>query len=174
MMLRVMQYAAMLGLPVIAHAEDAGLTGEAVATAGEMATRLGLPSAPAEAEALAIARDIALAEMAGAHLHIRQVTTAAGLDLVRAAKARGVRVTCGVTPAYFMLSDLATAGFPHLHPPVAPAAQRSGPAGGARGAGRRHDRRDRIRPRPARAGGQAPALRRCGARAWRARKRCCR
>ncbi len=110
-MLRVLQYAAMLDLVVCTHAEDAGLTGNAVATAGEMATRLGLSSAPAEAEALAIARDVALAEIAGARLHIRQVTTAAGLDLVRAAKARGLPVTAGVTPAHFMLSDIAVAQF---------------------------------------------------------------
>lgn len=120
-MLRVLQYAAMLGLPFIAHAEDAGLTGDAVATDGETATRLGLSSAPAEAEALAVARDIALAEMAGAHLHIRQVTTAAALDIVRAAKDRGARVTCGVTPAHFMLSDIAVNGFltfARLSPPL--------------------------------------------------------
>ena len=120
-MLRLMQYAAMLDLVVVSHAEDAGLAGEAAATAGEMATRLGLPSAPAEAEALAIARDIALSEMSGARLHIRQVTTAAGLDLVRSAKARGVNVTAGVSPAHFMLSDLATAEFrtfARLSPPL--------------------------------------------------------
>ncbi len=120
-MLRVLQYAAMLGLPFISHAEDAGLAGDAVATDGETATRLGLPSAPPEAEALAVARDIALAEMAGAHLHIRQVTTAASLDLVRAAKDRGAKVTCGVTPAHFMLSDIAVNGFltfARLSPPL--------------------------------------------------------
>ncbi len=120
-MLRVLQYAAMLDLVVCTHAEDAGLTGNAVATAGEMATRLGLPSAPAEAEALALARDIALAEIAGARLHVRQVTTAAGLDLVRAAKARGLPVTAGVTPAHFMLSDIAVAEFRtfmRLSPPL--------------------------------------------------------
>ncbi len=86
-----------------------------------MATRLGLPSAPAEAEALALARDIALAEMAGARVHFRQVTTRAGLDLVRAAKARGLGITAGVTPAHFMLSDLATAefrSFMRLSPPL--------------------------------------------------------
>ena len=110
-MLRLLRYAAMLDLVVVTHAEDSGLTGDAVATAGEMATRLGLPAAPAEAEALAVGRDIALAELAGARLHIRQVTTAAGLDLVRAAKARGVAVTAGVTPAHFMLSDLELADF---------------------------------------------------------------
>jgi dihydroorotase len=120
-MLRLLQYAAMLGLVVVTHAEDGGLAGEAAATAGEIATRLGLPAAPAEAEALAIARDIALAELAGARLHIRQVTTARGFDLVRAAKARGLAVTCGITPAHFMLSDLATADFrtfTRLSPPL--------------------------------------------------------
>jgi dihydroorotase len=110
-MLRLLQYAAMLDLVVVTHAEDGGLTGEAAATAGEIATRLGLPAAPAEAEALAIARDIALAELASARLHVRQVTTARGFDLVREAKARGLPVTCGITPAHFMLSDLATADF---------------------------------------------------------------
>ncbi|WP_298301440.1 amidohydrolase family protein [uncultured Erythrobacter sp.] len=110
-MLRLLQYAAMLDLVVVTHAEDAGLTGEAAATAGEFATRLGLPSAPAEAETLALVRDIALAELSGARVHFRQVTTAAGLDLVRAAKAQGIQVTCGITPAHFMLSDLATADF---------------------------------------------------------------
>jgi dihydroorotase len=120
-MLRVLQYAAMLDMVVVTHCEDDALVGKAVATRGEMATRLGLPSAPSEAESLAIARDIALAELAGARLHLRQVTTAAGLDLVRAAKARGVQVTAGVTPAHFMLSDTALADFRtfmHLSPPL--------------------------------------------------------
>lgn len=120
-MLRLLRYAAMLDLVVVTHAEDAGLAGEAVATAGEIATRLGLPAAPAEAEALAIARDIALAELAGAKLHFRQVTTAAGFALVRAAKGRGLSVTCGITPAHFMLSDLATVDyrtFARLSPPL--------------------------------------------------------
>ncbi|MFO6447918.1 dihydroorotase [Erythrobacter sp. NE805] len=126
-MLRLLQYAAMLGLVVVTHAEDAGLVGEASATAGEIATRLGLPAAPAEAEALAIARDIALAELAGARLHIRQVTTARGFDLVRAAKARGLAVTCGITPAHFLLSDLATVDFrtfARLSPPLRSEADR--------------------------------------------------
>lgn len=120
-MLRLLQYAAMLDLVVVSHAEDAGLVGEAAATAGEIATRFGLPAAPAEAEALAIARDLALAELAGARLHIRQVTTARGFEMVREAKARGVSVTCGITPAHFMLSDLATADFRtfmRLSPPL--------------------------------------------------------
>lgn len=120
-MLRLLKYAAMLGMPVISHAEDGGLAGDAVASAGEMATRLGLASAPAEAEALAVARDIALAEMSGARLHFRQVTTRAALDLVRRAKKFGAAVTAGVTPAHFMLSDLATGEFrtfARLSPPL--------------------------------------------------------
>ncbi|MBU1757008.1 MAG: dihydroorotase [Alphaproteobacteria bacterium] len=120
-MLRLLRYAAMLDLTVVVHAEDGALAGDAVATAGEIATRLGLPSAPAEAESLALARDIALAEMAGARVHFRQVTTRAGLALIRAAKARGLSITAGVTPAHFMLSDLATAdfrSFMRLSPPL--------------------------------------------------------
>lgn len=120
-MLRLLSYCAMLDLVVVTHAEDAGITGSAVATAGEMATRLGLPSAPAEAEALAVARDIALAEITGARLHFRQVTTSRALDLIRAAKARGIRVTAGVTPAHFMLSDLELSDFrtfSRLSPPL--------------------------------------------------------
>lgn len=120
-MLRLLQYTAMLDMVVVTHAEDSGLVGKAVATAGEMATRLGLPSAPAEAEALAIARDLALTELAGAAIHFRNVTTAAGLDLVRRAKQRRLKVTAGVSPAYFMLSNLAVANFrtfAHLSPPL--------------------------------------------------------
>ena len=119
--------AAMLDLVVVTHAEDAGLTANAVATAGEIATRVGLPAAPAEAEALAIARDIALAELAGARLHIRQVTTKAGFDLVRAAKARGVAITAGVTPAHALLSDVAIGDFrtfTRLSPPLRSEADR--------------------------------------------------
>jgi dihydroorotase len=126
-MLRLLSYAAMLDLVVVSHAEDGGLVGSAVATAGEMATRLGLPSAPAEAEALAVARDIALAELSGARLHLRQVTTATALQLVRDAKRRGVAITAGVTPAHFMLSDLAMGDFrtfARLSPPLRSEADR--------------------------------------------------
>ena len=121
MMARVLRYARDLDLAVVAHAEDAGLVGEAVATEGETATRLGLPAAPAIAEAIAIARDLMLAEETGARLHLRQVTTAAGFDLIRAAKRRGVRVTCGITPAHLLLSDIAVSDFrtfAHLSPPL--------------------------------------------------------
>lgn len=120
-MLRVLRYARDLDIAVVAHAEDGGLTADAVATDGETATRLGLASAPAVAEALAVARDLMLAEETGARLHIRQATTAAAFDLIRAAKRRGVRVTCGITPAHLHLSEIAMSDFrtyAHLSPPL--------------------------------------------------------
>ncbi|KQZ61964.1 dihydroorotase [Sphingopyxis sp. Root1497] len=120
-MRRVLSYAAALGLVTIIHAEDEGLTAGAVATDGEMATRLGLASAPAIAEAIAIARDLALVEETGAPVHFRQVTTARGLALVREAKAKGLPVTCGITPAHLLLSDTAIGDFrtfARLSPPL--------------------------------------------------------
>jgi dihydroorotase len=118
---RLLAYAGAFDLTVVTHAEDVGLTAGAVATEGEYATRLGLPAAPAFAEALAVARDIRLAEATGARLHIRQVTTAEAIDLLRAAQARGVKVTAGVTPAHWLLNETATAGFrsfARLSPPL--------------------------------------------------------
>jgi len=120
-MRKVLAYARDCGLAVVAHAEDGGLTEGAVATEGETATRHGLAAAPAIAEALAIARDLMLAEETGARLHFRQVTTAAAFDLIRAAKRRGVRVTCGITPAHLLLSDIAISDFrtfARLSPPL--------------------------------------------------------
>lgn len=120
-MRKVLAYANDLGLVVVAHAEDSGIAAGAVATAGETATRMGLASAPSLAEPLAIARDLMLAEETGAALHVRTVTTAAGFDLVRAAKRRGVRVTCGITPAHLLLSDIAMSDFrtfAHISPPL--------------------------------------------------------
>ncbi|HUD92106.1 dihydroorotase [Sphingobium sp.] len=120
-MLRVLSYASGLGLTLIAHAEDGGLTAKAVATSGETATRLGLPHAPACAEAMAIARDIVLVRETGASIHFRLVTTKAGFDLIRAAKAEGLKVTCGISPAYLFLNDQAATDFrtfARLSPPL--------------------------------------------------------
>ncbi|ATY30761.1 dihydroorotase [Sphingomonas psychrotolerans] len=120
-MRKLLAYARDCGLVVVAHAEDCGLTDGAVATEGETATRHGLPAAPAIAEALAVARDLMLAEETGARLHFRQVTTAAAFELVRAAKRRGVAVTCGITPAHLLLSDIAISDFrtfARLSPPL--------------------------------------------------------
>ncbi|MBO9712566.1 dihydroorotase family protein [Sphingomonas sp.] len=110
-MRKVLAYARDCGLVVVAHAEDGGLAGDAVATDGETAMRLGLPSAPSIAESLAIQRDLSLAEDTGARIHFRQVTTAAGFEHIRRAKARGVPVTCGITPAHLLLSEIAMSDF---------------------------------------------------------------
>jgi dihydroorotase len=118
---RLLTYATALNLTVVSHAEDRALTENAVATESETATRLGLSAAPAYAEALAVERDLRLAEAVGAKLHFPQLTTAAALDLVRAAKSRGVRVTCGVTPAHFLLNDISIGAwrtFAKISPPL--------------------------------------------------------
>jgi len=126
-MRRVLSYARDLDIAVISHAEDSGLVSGACATEGETATRLGLPAAPALAEALAIARDLMLVEESNARLHFRQVTTAAGFALIRAAKKRGVNITVGITPAHLLLSDIAMTdfrSFAHLSPPLRDEADR--------------------------------------------------
>ncbi len=120
-MLRLLRYAAGLGMVVVAHAECPFLTAGAVATESENATRLGLPAAPAAAEAIQIARDLRLAREAGAALHIACVSTAEGVELVRAARAEGQDVTAATTPDHALLSDTALAGyrsFARLSPPL--------------------------------------------------------
>jgi dihydroorotase len=120
-MRKLLAYARDCGLVVVVHAEDGGLTQGVVATEGETATRHGLPAAPAIAEALAVARDLILAEEIGARIHFRQITTAAAFDLIRTAKRRGVAVTCGITPAHLLLSDIAISDFrtfARLSPPL--------------------------------------------------------
>lgn len=126
-MYRLMAYASAFSMPVISHPEDQGLTGSAVATAGEIATRLGLASAPAAAEAIAVARDIALARETGAQLHLRKLSTKAAFDLVRRAKDEGLKVSCGVSPAHFLLSENAIGAFrtyARLSPPLRSEADR--------------------------------------------------
>jgi dihydroorotase len=120
-MFRLLAYAQALDLLVISHAEDGGLAAGAVATEGEYATRMGLAAAPAMAEAMAVARDIMLVEQTGARLHFRQLSTARAFDLVRDAKRRGLPVSCGISPAHLLLSDVAVGGFrtfSRLSPPL--------------------------------------------------------
>jgi dihydroorotase len=104
-MRNALAYAAMLGVPVMAHCEDRVLTRDWAMNEGPISTRLGLPGYHAAAEETIIARNIALAEIAGAHIHICHVSTAGGVAIVRAAKERGARVTAEVTPHHLTLSD---------------------------------------------------------------------
>lgn len=110
-MRRVLEYSTLVGAPVIVHAEDRTLVGEGVVNEGPVATRLGLPGNPAAAESVCVARDLMLAEVTGAHLHVGHVSTAAAVELIRAARARGVHVTAEVTPHHLALTDEATLGY---------------------------------------------------------------
>jgi len=102
---QVMDYCRSLDLPVIEHAEDVSLAAGAVMREGVTSTRLGLRGMPAAAEAVCVARDVQLAELTGARLHIAHLSAKASLEQVRAAKSRGLRVTCEVTPHHFTLID---------------------------------------------------------------------
>lgn len=102
---QVMDYCRSLDLPVIEHAEDVSLAAGAVMREGISSTRLGLRGMPAAAEAVCVARDVQLAELTGARLHIAHLSAKASLEQVRWAKSRGLRVTCEVTPHHFTLID---------------------------------------------------------------------
>jgi dihydroorotase len=102
---QVMDYCCSLDLPVIEHSEDVSLAAGAVMREGLTSTRLGLPAMPAAAESVCVARDVQLAELTGARLHIAHMSAKASLEQVRWGKSRGLRVTCEVTPHHFTLID---------------------------------------------------------------------
>jgi dihydroorotase len=112
LMRRALEYSKALGLPIIDHCEEPSLTKEGVMHEGWVATRLGLRGQPAAAEEAAVARDIALAEFTGSHVHIAHLSTRGSVELVRAAKARGVNVTAEVTPHHLTLTHEAVAFSP--------------------------------------------------------------
>jgi dihydroorotase len=108
---RAMEYTLPFGLPVISHAEDEHLTKGSSMHEGVVSTELGIRGAPAAAEDVMVARDVLLAELTGAHVHIAHLSTAGAVRLVRDAKARGMRVTAEVTPHHLVLTDEAVRGF---------------------------------------------------------------
>jgi dihydroorotase len=110
LMRRALEYAGMLGVPIINHCEDPSVKGDGVAHEGYVASRLGLRGIPGEAESIMVERDISLAELAGAHVHIAHMSARQSLRAVRAGKERGVRVTCEVAPHHFTLTDDALDG----------------------------------------------------------------
>jgi dihydroorotase len=110
LMRRALEYAGMLGVPIVNHCEDPSLKGDGVAHEGYIAAQLGLRGIPGEAESIMVERDISLAELAGAHVHIAHMSARQSLRAVRAGKARGVRVTCEVAPHHFTLTDDALDG----------------------------------------------------------------
>jgi dihydroorotase len=102
---QVMEYCRSLDLPVIEHSEDVSLAAGGVMREGVTSTRLGLPGMPAAAESVCVARDVQLAELTGARLHVAHLSAKGSLEQVRWAKSRGLHVTCEVTPHHFTLID---------------------------------------------------------------------
>ncbi len=100
-----MEYAKSLGMVVSVHAEDASLRADGVMNEGLVSQEIGVPGNPAAAEAARVARDIEIAALTGARLHIQHLSTARALDLVRDAKKRGLPVTCEVCPHHLTLTD---------------------------------------------------------------------
>jgi dihydroorotase len=102
---RAMEYTLPFGAPLISHAEDSSLSRGASMNEGVVSTETGLPGQPAAAEDVIVARDILLAELTGAHVHIAHVSTAGAVRLIRDAKARGLQVTAEVTPHHLVLTE---------------------------------------------------------------------
>ncbi len=126
LMRRALEYAGDFGLTVISHCEERSLSA-GVMNEGAAATRLGLKGIPSAAESIMVYRDIALAEFTGRPVHIAHVSTAMSVELIRSAKARGVRVTAETAPHYFTLTDTAVAGYDtnaKMNPPLRAEADR--------------------------------------------------
>ena len=122
-----LSYARAFGSFIVQHPEEPALANGGAATEGERATRMGLPGIPPAAEAMMVARDIALARITKGHVHFAHVSTGAALDLIRAAKAEGLAVTCDTAPPYFDLNETAIGEYrtyAKLSPPLRDEADR--------------------------------------------------
>ena len=121
LMRRALEYCSMLGMPVVAHEEDANLNEGGVMHEGFYSTLLGMRGIPAASEETLVARDVILARLTNAHVHIAHLSTAGAVDVVRRARAEGVKVTCEVTPHHIALSDAAVQSFStylKMNPPL--------------------------------------------------------
>ena len=120
-MRRAVEYAAMFDLPVMDHCQDASLTQGAVMNEGEWSIRLGLRGWPKAAEDIIVARNVLLAETTGAHIHMQHVSSALSVDILRRAKARGIKVTGEASPHHIDLTDDKVAGYDSvfkMNPPL--------------------------------------------------------
>ena len=120
-MRRVLEYADMCGLTYLAHCEDKSLIEDGAMNEGYNSTRLGLPGIPKAVEEMRIDRNIRLARLANAKIHIQHVTSAGGLAIIREAKEAGLRVTCETCPHYWTLTDEAVTTFStnaKMNPPL--------------------------------------------------------
>jgi dihydroorotase len=121
LMRRALEYAAMLRIPVIAHEEDPHLSDGGVMHEGFYSTLLGMGGIPAASEETMVARDVILAQMTRAHLHLAHVSTAGAVEGVRVARRAGVHVTCEVTPHHLALTDETVQSFStnlKMNPPL--------------------------------------------------------
>jgi len=121
LMRMALEYALAFGIPVADHPEDLGLSATGHMNEGLVSTRLGLPGKPNAAEDIHIVRDLLLAELTGGHIHLQHVSTRFGVDSIRQAKARGVRVTAEATPHHLILSHEAVDGYrteAKMNPPL--------------------------------------------------------
>ena len=126
-MRRVLEYANGVDRTVISHCEDLRLRGSGVVHEGSHATCCGLPGAPAEAETVMVARDLELARLTGARLHIAHVSAARSVQMIAEAREAGVRVTAEVTPHHLALTDQEILGYDtntKMAPPLRPARDR--------------------------------------------------
>ncbi len=105
MMRRVMEYGKAFGAIVVSHCEEESLVGNGVVNEGVVSTRLGLPGWPSAGEEVMVARDIRLAELTGCRLHLAHLSTAGSVELLRAARERGLPVTAEVTPHHLFLDE---------------------------------------------------------------------
>jgi len=105
LMKRALEAARPLGVPIIEHCEDPSLSAGGAVNEGAVSDRLGVRGIPASSEEVCLARDLVLAEASGARLHVAHLSTGCALEMVRAAKRRGVRVTCEVMPHHFILTE---------------------------------------------------------------------
>ena len=120
-LLRAMQYAATFGYRVWLRPQDSFLAKDGVAHDGEVATRLGLPAIPVVAETIALSTTLKLAEATGVNLHICRLSSAEGVEMVRAAKRAGLPVTCDVSMNHVHLTEMDIGYFDsncHLMPPL--------------------------------------------------------
>jgi len=111
LMKTALEYAGGLDMLIISHCEDVSLSAEGVMNEGEMSTKLGLRGINRSAEDIMVARDIILSEVTGVRVHIAHVSTNGAVDLIRAAKKRGVKITCETAPHYFSADENLVDGY---------------------------------------------------------------
>lgn len=110
-MRRALEYSKMVDKPIVQHAEDLQLKAHGLMHEGKVSTSLGLPGVPGISESTLVHRDIKIAEYVNARLHLQHISLAESVDVIRAAKERGVKVTAEVTPHHLMLTDEAVRSF---------------------------------------------------------------